>query len=73
MNKDRILLLVHMRQVLTPDQRQKLNARVARWEQEQKDRQAAAQRQDLPPADAVSSFDKQFKRIYRKWKSQGLV
>ena len=27
----------------------------------------------LAPADAVSSFDKQFKRIYRKWKSQGLV
>ena len=27
----------------------------------------------LQPADAVSSFDKQFRSIYRKWKSQGLV
>jgi multiple sugar transport system substrate-binding protein len=27
----------------------------------------------LAPADAVSSYDKQFKRIFRKWKSQGLV
>ncbi len=27
----------------------------------------------LAPADAVSTFDKKFRGIYRKWKSQGLV
>jgi hypothetical protein len=27
----------------------------------------------LQPADAVSTFDKKFRGIYRKWKSQGLV
>jgi Spy/CpxP family protein refolding chaperone len=40
MNKERALMLVHMRQVLTPDQRVKFNEHVARWTEEQKARQA---------------------------------
>jgi periplasmic protein CpxP/Spy len=40
MNKERALMLVHMRQVLTPEQRVKFNDHVARWTEEQKARQA---------------------------------
>jgi Spy/CpxP family protein refolding chaperone len=39
MNKARTLMLLHIRQVLTPDQRTKLNAIYARWEQERRTRE----------------------------------
>src|SRR5262249_32038581 len=48
MNKDRILMLVRMRQILTPDQRVKLTAIHNRWEADQRSRQQAQQSQ--PPA-----------------------
>jgi Spy/CpxP family protein refolding chaperone len=48
MNKDRILMLVRMRQVLTPDQRVKLTAIHSRWEADQRARQQ--QQQAQPPA-----------------------
>jgi Spy/CpxP family protein refolding chaperone len=43
-NKTRTLMLLHMRQVLTPDQRTKLNEIHARWEEEQR----ARDRERLP-------------------------
>ncbi len=50
MNKNRILMLLHMRQVLTPDQRTKMNVIMERHNQEQKARQAqqAQQTQSQP-------------------------
>jgi len=55
MNKDRILMLVRMRQVLTPAQRVKLTAIHNRWEADQRAKQQAqqpqrpAQRTSPPP------------------------
>jgi Spy/CpxP family protein refolding chaperone len=40
MNKNRIQMLVHMRQVLTPDQRTKMNVMMEQHDKEQKARQA---------------------------------
>ncbi len=48
MNKNRILMLLHMRQVLTPDQRSKMNTMMERHDQVQKARQAKPIAQ--PPA-----------------------
>jgi Spy/CpxP family protein refolding chaperone len=45
-NKTRTLMLLHMRQVLTPDQRTTLNEIHARWEEEQQ-----ARDRERPPAD----------------------
>jgi hypothetical protein len=39
-------MLLHIRQVLTPDQRTKLNAIYARWEQERRTRER--QQRDAP-------------------------
>jgi Spy/CpxP family protein refolding chaperone len=39
MNKTRTLMLLHIRQVLTTDQRAKLNAVYARWEEERRARE----------------------------------
>jgi hypothetical protein len=39
MNKTRTLMLLHIRQVLTAEQRVKLNAVYARWEQERRGRE----------------------------------
>jgi len=45
LNKTRTLMLLHMRQVLTADQRLKLNTMHDRWEQQQRPRD-----KDKPPA-----------------------
>jgi hypothetical protein len=51
MNKNRILLLTHMRQVLTADQRTKMNVMLEQQQQQQqKDRQAAQAQQTQPQA-----------------------
>ena len=51
MNKNRILLLVHMRQVLTADQRTKMNVMLEQQQQQQqKDRQAQQAQQTQSPA-----------------------
>ena len=47
LNKTRTLMLLRMRQALTPDQRLKLNALHTRWEGEQRDR--GKQRQSQSP------------------------
>jgi Spy/CpxP family protein refolding chaperone len=60
MNKDRILMLVRMRQVLTPDQRVKLTTIHNRWEADQRARQQSqqaqqsGQRSSAPPARQAS-------------------
>jgi Spy/CpxP family protein refolding chaperone len=74
MNKNRTLLLVHMRQVLTADQRTKMNVMLDQMQQQQqKDRQAAQaqqtqsqpsrppttpQRSSAPPAPATDPHKK---------------
>jgi Spy/CpxP family protein refolding chaperone len=45
MRKERTVMLLHMRQVLTPEQREKMNAMHDRWTEEQKARQQAQQEQ----------------------------
>ena len=45
MNKTRTLMLLRMRQALTPEQRLKLNALHERWEREQRDRNKQRQSQ----------------------------
>jgi Spy/CpxP family protein refolding chaperone len=51
LNKTRTLMLLHMRQVLTPDERLKLNALRDRREQERmaRERQQGKEEQRLPP------------------------
>jgi Spy/CpxP family protein refolding chaperone len=46
LNKTRTLMLLHMRQLLTPDQRVKLNAMHDRWDKEQRDRDGHRQSPD---------------------------
>jgi len=43
MNKERVLMLTHMRQVLTPDQRTKMNEHVARFRAQQQQNQTQTQ------------------------------
>jgi periplasmic protein CpxP/Spy len=50
MNKERALMLVHMRQVLTPDQRVKFNDIHTRWQADQKARQAQQPQGQSRPA-----------------------
>jgi Spy/CpxP family protein refolding chaperone len=49
LNKTRTLMLLHMRQILTADQRTKLNAMHDRWDRAQRDRGRTQQDQGLKP------------------------
>jgi len=52
MNKERVLMLMHMRQVLTPDQRTKMNEHVARYRATQQQNQSQAQPPSAGPGSA---------------------